>query len=127
MQQKSRFLWLSLSLPRDQSSPVLPSSTVKIFRVEETKTVSHSQKLLLHARVYLLTANRKPERSAGAARLQRMALSLRFNAFQMSSRSGNPALTLPSLWGARKTVRHAPQPFSLFSKVFWSSRDAWQH
>lgn len=52
MQQKSRSLWLSLSL--DQSfSPVLPSSTLKIFRVEETKTVSESEKLLLHARVYL--------------------------------------------------------------------------
>lgn len=38
----------------DQSFfPVLPSSAVKIFRVEKTKTVSHSEKLLLHARVYL--------------------------------------------------------------------------
>lgn len=50
LQQKSKSLRLSL----DQSfSPVLPSSAVKIFRVEETKTVSHSEKLLLHARVYL--------------------------------------------------------------------------
>lgn len=54
LQQKSRFLWLALSLSLDQSfSPVLPSSTVEIFRVEETKTVSRSEKLLLHARVYL--------------------------------------------------------------------------
>lgn len=49
---KEQILVAFLSL--DQSfSPVLPSSTLKIFRVEETKTVSDSEKLLLHARVYL--------------------------------------------------------------------------